>query len=88
MIGTDFEVHVSHRMRYCSECGSRILAGVAALASIKNGRIRKTVCGQECASKFDARFWAAAARERISREARKRRQRRDSRRPSQGVTRA
>jgi hypothetical protein len=62
MIGSDFQPRVyPHKVR-CSECDHVILAGETALVSVREGKVRKIVCGEDCRQEFDARFWAEAAR--------------------------
>ncbi len=65
MIGSDFVEHVSTRQRYCSECGVRIPAGIPAMVSIKNNRVRKVLClSEDCRVNFDDHFWQEVARQR------------------------
>lgn len=52
-----FVESVTDYVRRCSECGEKIPKGNPALASIKNGKVRKVVCSENCRLEFDARFW-------------------------------
>jgi len=62
MIGSDFQPRVYPHVIRCSECGRKIAAGETALASIREGKVKKIVCSEDCRQEFDARFWAEAAR--------------------------
>jgi hypothetical protein len=60
-IGSDFIRKIYNRMIRCSECGLRIPAGEMVLVSMKKGKVKKIVCGEDCRQEFDARFWSEAA---------------------------
>ena len=62
MIGNDFEPRIYPHKVWCSECNSPIPAGVQALVSVRKGKVRKIICGENCRLAFDARFWDAVAR--------------------------
>jgi len=62
MIGSDFIEQTAKYKRYCSECNRPILVGEKYLASIKDGKVKKTVCGEECRLVFDDRVWQGFAR--------------------------
>lgn len=61
MIGSDFVEQVAKHGFACGECGGRIHPGMTYLASIKDGKVRKKVCGEDCRLTFDDRFWQAKA---------------------------
>lgn len=61
-IGSDFVPEIATRRLRCSECRKVIDNGDQCLVSIKDGKVRKRVCGENCRLEFDARFWQAAAR--------------------------
>jgi hypothetical protein len=67
-IGSDFTPIHAKLKRRCSECSTVIEKGGPALASIKDGKIRKVVCSEACRVEFDARFWQGVARRRAARQ--------------------
>jgi predicted nucleic acid-binding Zn ribbon protein len=66
-IGSDFVTVFARQHRRCSECSKVILKGESYLASIKDGKVKKTVCSEECRLEFDARFWQNAAKRNTAR---------------------
>ena len=64
LIGSDFMPEIVSRPAHCSECGERLAVGRKALVSIRNGKVQKRVCGENCRLEFDARFWDEAAQKR------------------------
>ena len=67
-IGSDFVKQIYCRSVRCGECGQKFPAGFTWLVSIRNGRIQKRVCGEECRLEFDNRYWqgVAAARRMVT----------------------
>ena len=63
-IGSDFVWAASARKVRCSECSRYIAPGVASLVSIRNGRVQKRVCSDECRLEFENNYWQQVARER------------------------
>jgi hypothetical protein len=61
-IGSDFVSAKASYKGWCSECERVIEKGADCLVSLKNGKVRKRVCGEACRINFDARFWQAVAR--------------------------
>jgi len=63
LIGSDFVRQISDRPRRCSQLmfGKRIKKGDVCLMSIRNGKIMKVVCSEDCRQDFDAEFWEGAA---------------------------
>lgn len=61
LIGSDFVPHTIKYVKHCGECGYKMQVGYRALASIRDGKVKKIVCSEECRLEFDANFWAAAA---------------------------
>lgn len=57
MIGSDFIEMQSMERKRCSECGRNIEPKTNYLASIKRGKVKKIVCGEQCRLDFDDRFW-------------------------------
>lgn len=47
----------------CSECGDRFPKDSPCLVSIRNGRVTKRICGEECRLTFDDRIWQERANE-------------------------
>lgn len=41
----------------CSECDKSHPAGHAWLVSIRNGRVQKRVCSEDCRFMFDHKYW-------------------------------
>ena len=63
-IGSDFVPDTAIRLTYCSECGKRMPIGFTSLVSIRNGKVAKRVCSEECRLTFDNNFWQGVARKR------------------------
>ncbi len=63
LIGSDFVRVISDRVRHCSQlnCGKRIKKGDTCLMSIRDGKVKKIVCSEDCRQDFDAEFWEGAA---------------------------
>jgi hypothetical protein len=60
MIGRDFAPYARRfTFQCCSECGERLPE--TALASYRNGEVKKVVCSEKCAEEFEARFWDTVA---------------------------
>jgi hypothetical protein len=62
LIGNDFQPHMMQYTGHCSECSEKLPVGTMALASIKDGKVKKIVCSEACRQEFDARFWDEAAK--------------------------
>ena len=60
-IGNDFVPYSIAHVRRCGECGYKMQVGYRALASIREGKVKKIVCSEECRVDFDARFWQHVA---------------------------
>jgi hypothetical protein len=69
MTGADFQPYSNPYKRRCSECGEWIQEGQNVLASIKNNKVRKVVCSEDCRLEFDYKFWSERADEREERTA-------------------
>ena len=67
-IGSDFIWAAVNHMTRCSECEEKIPAGTMALVSIRNEKVQKRVCSEDCRLEFDSRFWQGRARERRLKE--------------------
>lgn len=61
LIGNDFIGWTQLLASRCSECGKIMRVGSKVLASVRNGKVKKKVCGEDCRQEFDARFWDEAA---------------------------
>jgi len=62
LIGSDFQPKPYAYTVRCSECGKKIAASIAVLVSIKDGKVKKRVCGEDCRLTFDDHFWRGVAR--------------------------
>lgn len=67
MIGSDFVTQVCKARFRCGECPHIVLPGDTYLASIKDGKMRKRVCSENCRLEFDARVWEQIAQKNIVR---------------------
>lgn len=61
VIGMNFVQQPAPRDTKCSECGRPIVKGTECLASIRDGKVRKRVCSEDCRLEFDARIWQTIA---------------------------
>ena len=68
MIGSDFKWVTNPATRYC-DCHRKVKKGEQILASIRNGKVYKYVCSEDCRLEFDNRFWQGVVRARESKEA-------------------
>lgn len=63
-IGSDFILRAAEYTTFCSECDRSIPKGELAFVSIRNGKIQKRVCSEDCRLEFDARYWQERAAKR------------------------
>lgn len=63
-IGNDFTEWTQTKTSRCSECNKIMPIGSKVMASIRNGRVQKKVCSDNCRLEFDARFWDEVASKR------------------------
>ena len=56
LIGSDFTEKTYGISKTCSECLRRFPPDHVWLVSIRNGRVRKRVCSEECRMKFDDEY--------------------------------
>jgi hypothetical protein len=61
MIGNDFVPYLIKYARACGECDCKMPKGFTAMASIKDGKVKKIVCSETCRQEFDYRVWQAIA---------------------------
>lgn len=61
MIGSDFQPYEMPYSARCQPCGKLMKKGETVLASIREGKVRKRVCSEDCAKTFDLEFWEGVA---------------------------
>lgn len=61
LLGSDFTPDPVRRHARCGECGKKMRRGEVSLVSVRDGKVRKRVCGENCRLEFDDRMWQGVA---------------------------